>query len=143
MRTATVVRLGVGSALLAAPGPALALADGPDRHDDLVLTVVRVLGGRLVLQAVTDVILRGRSRRLGMAVELAHAASMAAVVAHSPRHRRTASVSAALATGLALMDAAESPPGLNVVRPTAARGSGTSVRPEPLLGGLEPVSKTP
>jgi hypothetical protein len=109
MRTATVVRLGVGSALLAAPGPALALADGPDRHDDLVLAVARALGGRLVLQALADVVLHGRSRRLGMAVELAHAVSMAAVVARSPRHRRSASVSAALATGLALMDAAEGP----------------------------------
>jgi hypothetical protein len=107
MRTASVVRLGVGSALLASPGPALDLAGGPDRHDDLVRTMARLLGGRLVLQAVTDVVRRGRSRRLGMIAELGHAASMAPVVALSPRHRRTASVSAALATGLLLLDLAE------------------------------------
>jgi hypothetical protein len=60
-----------------------------------------------VLQAVTDVVRRGRSGRLGMVVELGHAASMAPVVALSPRHRRTAAVSAALATGLLLLDLAE------------------------------------
>jgi hypothetical protein len=109
MRTATVVRLGVGSVLLARPGQALAMVGAPDRHDDVVPLVARVLGGRLVLQAATDVVLHGRSRRVGLAVELAHAASMAAVVAVSPRHRRTASISAALATGLALLDAAEGP----------------------------------
>ena len=71
MRTASVGRLGLGSALLAAPGPVLDLAGGPDRHDDRVRMVSRVLGGRLVLQAVTDVVLRGRFRRPGMAVERA------------------------------------------------------------------------
>jgi hypothetical protein len=105
MRAATVVRLGVGSALLAAPGPALALAGGPDRHDDRVRVASRVLGGRLVLQAVIDVVRPGRPRPLDMAVELGHATSMVPVIALSPRHRRTASVSAALATGLLLLDA--------------------------------------
>lgn len=104
MSAATVGRLGLGSALLAAPGPALALAGGPDRHDDRVRMVSRVLGGRLVLQAAADVVLRGRLRRLGMAVELGHAASMLPVAALSARHRRTASVSALLATGLLLLD---------------------------------------
>jgi hypothetical protein len=42
-----------------------------------------------------------------MVVALGHAASMAPVVALSPRHRRTAAVSAALATGLLLLDLAE------------------------------------
>jgi hypothetical protein len=104
MRTATIGRLGVGSALLSAPGAVLALAGGPDRDDERARIVSRVLGGRLVLQGVTDVVLRGRFRRLGMAVELGHASSMVPVVVLSPRHRRTASVSAALATGLLLLD---------------------------------------
>jgi NAD(P)-dependent dehydrogenase (short-subunit alcohol dehydrogenase family) len=104
MMTATALRLGLGSALLAAPGPALVLAGGPDRHDDRVRRLSRVLGGRLVLQGVADAVLDGRSRRLDMTVELGHAASMLPVVALSPRHRRTASVSAALATGLLLVD---------------------------------------
>jgi hypothetical protein len=104
MRAATALRLGVGGALLAAPGPALALAGGPDRHDDRVRMLSRVLGGRLVVQGVADAALRGRSRRLDMTVELGHAASMLPVVALSARHRRTAWVSAALATGLLLAD---------------------------------------
>jgi hypothetical protein len=105
MSTATVGRLTAGTTLLAAPGAALALAGGPDRNDDRVRTVSRVLGARLVLQAAADVVLHGRFRRMGMAVEAAHAASMLPVVALSARHRRTASVSAMLATGLLLLDA--------------------------------------
>jgi fatty-acid peroxygenase len=95
-----------GSALLAAPGRVLALAGGPDRRDDRVRMVSQVLGARLLLQGIADVVLGRRMRRLDLSVELAHAASMLPVVALSARHRRTASASAALATGLLFTETA-------------------------------------
>lgn len=104
MRAATAVRILLGSLLLAGPGPVLALVAGPDRHDDDLRVASRLLGGRLVVQAAVDVLLRGRLQRLGTAVEAAHAASMVPVAVRSPRHRQTASVSAAVATALALAD---------------------------------------
>jgi len=71
--------------------------------------IARVLGARLLLQAALDATsgVGGRAvRDLDPAVELTHAASMVPVAAIWPRHRRSASVSAALATGIALLDLA-------------------------------------
>ena len=104
MRAATVVRLVVGGLLVVAPRRLLAAMRAPDRDESPVLVVARVLGARLVLQATVDVATRGRSRRVGAAVEAAHAVSMVPVAAWSSRHRRSAGASASLATGLAVVD---------------------------------------
>ena len=109
MRAATVARLVLGGACLAAPGAVLGAVGAPDRGDRRVHVVTRVLGGRLLLQGALDGA-RGRSGRgLDVAVELTHAASMLPVAAIWPWHRRSASVSAALATGIAVLDLAGRP----------------------------------
>jgi hypothetical protein len=75
-----------------------------DRLDRRTQVVTRVLGARLVLQGVADVVLGTRTRRLDIAVDLLHAASMVPVAAVSRRHRRSTIVSAACAAGIAVLD---------------------------------------
>jgi hypothetical protein len=104
MRAATVARLLLGTACVAAPGPVLDVIGGADRDDQRTRTVTRVLGGRLVLQAAADLGFGARTRRLDVAVDLSHAASMMPVAAIWPSHRRTALASAALATSIAVLD---------------------------------------
>jgi hypothetical protein len=104
VRLATFLRLGLGSACLVSPDLVLDLVGGPDRDDPTTQLVARVLGGRMVLQGAADLTLRGRSRGVGVAVDLAHAASMLPVAALWPAHRRTALVSAAAASTTALLD---------------------------------------
>jgi hypothetical protein len=109
VRAATGARLVLGTACLAAPGALLAAVGAPDSGDRRVHGIARVLGARLLLQAALDATsgVGGRAvRDLDPAVELTHAASMVPVAAIWPRHRRSASVSAALATGIALLDLA-------------------------------------
>jgi hypothetical protein len=103
---ASAARLLLGGALLARPHGVLRVIDGPDRDDDLVQTVARVLGARLVLQGLGDLVLGQRLRKVDLAIECAHAASMLPVAARWPRHRRSALVSAAMATGIGLLDLA-------------------------------------
>lgn len=104
MRPPTLVRLVLGGVLVAAPGALLGGIHAPDRDDPRVLVVSRLLGGRLLLQAAVDLASRGRMRRVGAAVEAAHALSMLPLVAGSSDHRRAATVSAAVALGLAVLD---------------------------------------
>jgi hypothetical protein len=109
MRAATLARLVLGAACLAAPEALLGAVGAPDSRDRRVHGIARVLGARLLLQAALDGVpaVGGRAvRDLDPAVELTHAASMVPVAAIWPRHRRSASVSAALATGIALLDLA-------------------------------------
>ena len=101
VRTATAARVVLGTLCLAAPDRVLVAVGGRASRTN---TIVRVLGGRMVLQAGLDVALRARSRRLDVAVELAHAASMLPVSMIWPAHRRPALVSAAAATGIVLLD---------------------------------------
>jgi hypothetical protein len=104
MRPATAVRLGVGGACVAVPGWALAAVGAPDRNDLGVRRIAQVLGVRLVLQAGLDVA-RGRGDRgLDLALELTHAATMLPASVIWPAHRRSACVSAAIATGIAVLD---------------------------------------
>ncbi|HEX3223982.1 MAG TPA: hypothetical protein VHR35_15570 [Nocardioides sp.] len=106
MRTATAARGLVGGACVLAPWALLATVGGPDRDDPRVAAVARVLGARLLLQAALDVAKGRRTRHLDAAVELSHAASMLPVAALWPLHRRSALVSAAVATGIAVLDLA-------------------------------------
>jgi hypothetical protein len=106
VRSATAVRLGLGSLCLAGPRLALGIVGGPDRGDARTQLLARVIGGRLLLQAAGDLALGRRSRRIDVLVDVVHAASMLPVVVARPRHRRTALASAAIATGLAVLEAA-------------------------------------
>ncbi len=106
MRAATTGRLVLGSVCLAAPQRVLDVIDGPDRHDEVVRMVARALGARLVLQGLGDLALGTRLRGADIAIERTHAASMLPVAARWPAHRRSALVSAAVATGLSLLDRA-------------------------------------
>lgn len=72
----------------------------PDRTE---LLLARVLGVRHLGQAVAQVLAPGRRVRLLAAVDLIHAASMAAVAVVSPRERRVALTSSAAAATLAVI----------------------------------------
>ena len=104
MRVATGARLILGTACLAEPVTLLAVVGGLDRDDAHIRVVVRVLGGRLLTQGVVDLALGSRTRRVDVAIDAAHAASMVLAARHWPDHRRSALVSAILATGIALLD---------------------------------------
>jgi hypothetical protein len=104
MRVATVCRLGLGAACLSRPTQVLSTVGGLDRDDEHTRTIVRVLGARLMAQTVADLLLGPRTRGFDAAVDLLHAASMVPVAVRYPAHRRTATVSAALATGTAVLD---------------------------------------
>jgi hypothetical protein len=75
-----VVRAGYGGALLIVPGPVIRLASGRPAGAR-ARAVARVLGARHLLQAAltTAVASSAGSLGLGAAVDLAHAASMAAL----------------------------------------------------------------
>jgi len=109
MRTSTVARLVVSAACLGVPGPLLRALAAPDHADPRVRTVTRILGLRLLAQAAVDLSRPGRSHGLDVGIELTHAASMLPVALHWPAHRRAASVSAVVATGIAVSDLVEGP----------------------------------
>lgn len=104
MRAATGARLLLGGACLADPSRLLAWVGGSDRDDTRTRTIVRVLGGRLVVQGTADLALGPRTRLPDVAVDLTHAASMVVAARHWPRHRRSALVSAVLASAIAGLD---------------------------------------
>jgi len=61
--------------------------------------IVRALGGRMLLQAAVQAVRPDRlTLDAGTATDAAHATSMVALAAVSPRYRRPASLSAAFAT---------------------------------------------
>jgi hypothetical protein len=98
----------VGGACLVVPGWMLGAVGAPDLDDRRVRWVARVLGLRLVTQACLDLAGGRRSRSLDVAVELTHAVSMVTAATIWPAHRRSASVSAAVAAGIAALDLAQS-----------------------------------
>jgi hypothetical protein len=104
MRAATNARRGLGGACLVTPRRVLVVVGGPDRHDPITQRVTQVLGGRLVLQGCADLVLGRRTRRGNALVDLTHATSMLPVAARWPTHRRTALVSAATASAIAVLD---------------------------------------
>jgi hypothetical protein len=90
MRGPDAARLALGALCLTRPRP-----------------VVRVLGARYVVQALGgEWVHRAWVPAVDAGVDLVHAASMLGVAAVSPRHRRAALASAALATGFAVADLA-------------------------------------
>jgi hypothetical protein len=105
LRTATAIRLGLGTACLADPGRVLGLIGGPDQGDAGTRLITRVLGGRFVAQGLADLAIGPRTRVPDVLVEVTHAASMVLAARHWPRHRRSALASAAVASTIALLDA--------------------------------------
>jgi hypothetical protein len=99
-----VARLVLGTVCVAVPHRVLAAVGGPDQENPRATGIARVLGTRLLLQGGLDAALGPRTRRVDMAVELAHAASMVPAAWIWPTHRRSALVSAACATGISLLD---------------------------------------
>lgn len=77
-------------------------ADGQTASRIEVLAI-RVLGARHLAEAAALGWLGPRARRLVVLTEGVHAASMVALAAGSPRYRRAAITSAAMATLLALL----------------------------------------
>jgi hypothetical protein len=104
MRAATLARLAIGGPCLVAPARVLHVVGGPDSRDPTVRRLARVLGGRWVLQGFGDLALGRRTRPFGVVVDFTHAASTVPVIAGSSQHRRTATVSAAIASAIALLD---------------------------------------
>jgi hypothetical protein len=105
MRVATAVRLLVGTACLARPTRVLELVGGLDRDDTHTRAIVRVLGGRLLVQSVADLAIGPRTRVPDVWIDGSHAASMVAAAFHWPEHRRSALTSAAVASAIAVLDA--------------------------------------
>lgn len=74
--------------------------------DECEVSAVRVLGARDVLQAQVTTRRGEGAHRAGACVDLLHAASMIAVASRSPRHKRLALTSAAIALAFALAERA-------------------------------------
>jgi hypothetical protein len=108
VRAAAAVPAAVGTVLLIRPRQVVGrvAADGTEPW----LAVVRVLGGRLVVQQVL-VLVRPTLRRVlaWAAVDAVHALSMVPVAAVWPAHRRLAAVSGAVGAASALLALALAP----------------------------------
>ena len=104
MRTATAARLVLGILCVAVPRLVLAAIGGRDWDDPRAAVIARILGARLLVQAGVDAALGPRTRRVDVAIELTHAASMLPAAMIWPTHRRSALVSAACGGGVALLD---------------------------------------
>jgi hypothetical protein len=104
-----VARLVSGTAFLGAPALLLRSCGAPDHDDPLVHALARLLGLRLVVQALLDLARPGRSHGLDDALELSHAVSMLPVAVRWPNHRRAAGLSACVTTTIAVTDLVQRP----------------------------------
>jgi hypothetical protein len=104
MRRATAARLALGGVCLVDPARMLGVIGGPDREDARTRLITRVLGVRLVVQATADLALGPRTRVPDVLVDGTHAASMVVAARRWPVHRRSALVSVAAATVIAMLD---------------------------------------
>ncbi|MGI8523878.1 MAG: hypothetical protein ACR2K3_11310 [Nocardioides sp.] len=103
LRSVDAARLILGVVTLARPHTAFGLTRTPDTP--AARTVVRVLGARYVVQSVGGAwVHRSWVPETDAAVDVVHAASMLALAAFAPRHRRLALASAAAAVGFATAD---------------------------------------
>jgi hypothetical protein len=97
VRASALERCLTGTLLLGVPDAVTGVIAGDQSRPRT--TLVRVLGGRLLIQGLVEWIWPRRSVVLaGAAVDTAHAASMIAAAALLPAYRRTAIASAAEAT---------------------------------------------
>ena len=104
VRASALERCLTGTLLLGVPDAVTGVIAGDQPRPPAWL--VRVLGGRLLVQGVLEYIRPRRSVVLaGAAVDTAHAASMIAAAALLPAYRRTALASAAEATVSAALTA--------------------------------------
>lgn len=104
-RPVDLARLGLGAAALAKPDLFLHLGAHDGRG---VSGTVRILGGRYIVQSAGRIIVRHAwDRDADAAVDLLHAATMLALAAVVPSHRRPALLSAVTATGFATADLRE------------------------------------
>jgi len=104
VRKAIAARFVLGAVCVVVPDRVLAVIGGPDQDDPRAHAVARALGARLLVQAVLGVVCGPRTRRADVIVELTHATSMLPAALAWPPHRRSALVSAASATGIAILD---------------------------------------
>lgn len=101
MRGTGSIRLALGVLLLARPDLPARLTRTPT--DGRVRGITRVLGGRYAAQGALDLVLP-HDRRLDVAVELLHAASMLPLARRGHPHARLALLSAGVAAALAGAD---------------------------------------
>jgi len=123
MRRPDAARLALGTLALARPDTLTRWSrcerSEARNHDAHVRLVVRVLGARYVVQSLGGRWLhRAWVPEADAAVDLVHAASMVALAAVAPRHRRLALASAAAATAFAVADATP------ILRPGAPPAAG-------------------
>jgi uncharacterized RDD family membrane protein YckC len=105
-----VARLVLGGAAMARPGLFLYLARGRVGRGERA--TVRILGARYILQSGAGLTLTqpwGRPwvRDADAAIDFVHAATMVALAAIAPPHRRLALLSAGTAVGFAIADLRE------------------------------------
>jgi hypothetical protein len=108
VRAAAAVPAAVGTVLLIRPRQVVGRVAADETEP--WLAVVRVLGGRLVVQQVLVLVRPTRRRVLAWAaVDAVHALSMVPVAAVWPAHRRLAAVSGAVGAASALLALALAP----------------------------------
>jgi hypothetical protein len=129
MRAASAARLVVGGCCIFSPARVLAAVGAPDQGHRRVRGIARALGVRLVVQGVLDLAWGRCTRRIDIAVELIHAASMVSAALIWPAHRRSASVSAAVATSIAVLDVTDHAVGLSG-GPAGGRSGATGLLPQ-------------
>ena len=94
------VRSGWGALLLVAPGPILRLMGGVD-EGRTPRRLVRILGARHIVQAAVEQRFGGTARKLGVGVDVIHAATDIAFGYIDPRWRRAVVTDAAIAATFA------------------------------------------
>ena len=113
-RPVDVARLALGAAAVARPNLFLRLAQ--EHGGRMERVTVRILGARYILQSGAGLVLirpwarrwrRPWVRDADAAIDLVHAATMVALAAIAPTHRRLALLSAATALGFAAADLRE------------------------------------
>lgn len=103
VRVADLARLGLGVLLLVRPELPATATRTPG--SDAVRTITRLLGARYVAQAaLVTAVASPRALRVGAVIEGLHASSMYALAGVDRTHRRLASASAVIASGLTTAD---------------------------------------
>jgi hypothetical protein len=96
------IRAAWGATLLIVPARVIRLIGGVDQGTGPRL-VMRVLGGRHLVQTAAEYRFGGQAREVGIAVDLLHGASSVAFAVLRPAWRRAALTDAAVAGGFALL----------------------------------------